>query len=119
MARYKAIWIYGPQCTRAGQEKARREARTLPEFAQKLCQVYGNFLGDGFSCYEFKNEDAVFNCFGSDDLPDWFAAVTGYPVYVFSSCFGREILCNPTATAIINQIRGESYGDYDLTIMGV
>ncbi|HAL44578.1 MAG TPA: hypothetical protein DCP47_01430 [Phycisphaerales bacterium] len=118
MKTYKAIWTYGQQCRRAGEVFAECEANSLPEFAKSLCDTYGLNLGDGFSFQKFDSEKEVKDCYG-DDLPEWFENVTAYPVFVFSSNFGTEILCNPSSSAIINQVRGESYGDYDLTIKGI
>lgn len=116
--RFKAIWKYSQCCLRKGQVFAECEAATLTEFAHQLCTTYAYNLGDGFSFSRFESEKEIKDCFG-DELPEWHKSVTAYPVLVFASNFGEEILCNPTATAIVNQIRGESYGDYDLEIKGI
>ena len=120
-ARYKAIWTYSQCCLRKGQEFASCEADTLPEFASELCTTYAYNLGDGFWFARYENEAELRGCFGEDseDLPEWFNEITAYPVLVFSSGFGEEILCKHSATAIISQIQSESYGDYDLEIKGI
>jgi hypothetical protein len=119
MAKYKAQWVKGQQCrVSRGKVVAEAAADSLPEFAKQLCNVYGNGLGDGFSFCKFDSEKEIEDCYG-EDLPEWHKQTTDYPVFVFSSNFGAEILCKPTATAIINQICGESYGDYDLEVKGV
>jgi len=116
--RFKAVWKYSQCCTRKGQVVAECEAATLAEFAHQLCTTYAYHLGDGFSFSQFKDEEAIRDCYG-EVLPGWFDTITAYPVLVFTSNYGEEILCNPSATAIVNQIRGESFGDYDLIIKGV
>ena len=116
--RYKAKWVYSQCCTRKGQLKAECEADSLPDFAEQLVTTYAYNLGDGFSHSIFKSEEAILDCY-SEELPEWFVKITAYPVHVFTSNFGEEILCNPSATAVINQISGESYGDYDLKITGL
>ena len=116
--RYRAKWIYGPQCLRKDQIKAECEARTLTEFSYALCAEYGYNVGDNFSFFKFQNEQEVRNCYG-DELPEWFDEITAYPVLTFSSPSGTEILCNPTATDIVNMIRSDFYGDYDLHITGI
>jgi hypothetical protein len=117
--RYTAKWVKGQQCQiQRGKVIAEAEADSLPEFASQLCTNYAYNLGDGFSFQKFESETEIKDSYG-DELPEWFKDVTAYPVLVFVSNFGTEILCNPSASAIINQIRGESYGDYDLTINGI
>lgn len=118
--RYKAIWVSNQSCVQKGKEIARCEADNSKDFANSLCTTYANELGDSFCFNKFKNENEIKDCFGNDldDLPDWFNEVTAYPVLVFTSNAGTEILCNPTATAIIRQIASEHYGDSDLTIKG-
>lgn len=116
--RFKAIWKYNQCCLRKGQVFAECEAATLTEFSHKLCTTYAYGLGDGFSFMQFENEEQIKDFFG-DDLPEWYDAITAYPVLVFSSNFGTEILCNPSATAIVKQICDEAYGDYDLEIKGI
>lgn len=118
MARYKAKWVYGPQCLRAGQIMAECEANSLPEFAKALCNEYAYNLGDGFWFTIYSNKAEIESTFG-EDLPDWCSQITSYPVYYFGSGFGEEILCNPSATQIIRQIQGESYVDYDLQTSGI
>ena len=120
MARYKAKWIYSPCCLRKGEVKAECEGKTLSEFAHNLCTTYAYELGDGFSFARYESEKQIIDFYGGEEnLPDWFVNITTYPVLVFWNNFGEETLCDPTATAIINQIAGESYGDYNLTITGV
>jgi len=116
--RYKAVWTYSQCCLRKGQVVAECESDSLPEFAKQLVTTYAYNLGDGFSHGLFESEKAIKDCYG-EALPEWFNKVTTYPVHVFTSNFGEEILCNPSASAIINQVRGESYGDYDLKVTGV
>jgi len=121
MARYKAKWIYGPQTGRSGQIKAECEADSLPEFAKNLCNEYAYNLSDDFWFGIYNNEAAIKDSFGEgpEGVPDWVSQITAYPVYYFGGNFGDEILCNPSATKIINQIAGEGYGDYDLKISGI
>ncbi len=117
---YSAQWIYGQQCQRHGQIKAECAAETLEEFAHQLCTAYAYELGDGFSFYRWESEKDIRDCYGDapDDLPGWFSSITAYPVLEFTSDCGDEILCNPTPQQIIDHIRGEHYGDYDLRITG-
>ena len=116
--RYRAIWRYSQCCRNKGQVVAECEADSLPAFAEQLVTTYAYDLGDGFSHSIFKSEKAILDCY-AEELPEWFVKITAYPVHVFTSNFGEEILCNPSATAVINQIRGEGYGDYNLRITGI
>jgi len=120
--KYKAVWRYSACCLRKGQIVAECEADSLPEFARKLVAIYAYSLGDDFCHAVFETEQAILACY-DEDVPDWWTRIPGdnaaYPVHVFTSNSGEEILCNPSATAIINQIHGEGYGDYDLTITGI
>ena len=116
--RYKAIWTYSQCCLRKGQVAAECEADSLPEFAKQLVNTYAYNLGDGFSHGLFESEKAIKDCYG-DDLPEWFGKVTAYPVHVFTSNFGEEILCNPSASAIVNQIRKVTAIMMELEIKGI
>lgn len=115
MKTYKAIWSYNQSCLRKGQEVARCEAVSADEFASQLCTTYAFGLGDGFSFARYESEEQIHESYG-DDWPEWAESITAYPVLVFTSNFGDEILCNPSTAQIIDQIECESYGDYDLTI---
>ncbi|MBN2591621.1 MAG: hypothetical protein JXA96_17275 [Sedimentisphaerales bacterium] len=121
MARYKAKWVYGPHTLRRGQIKAECEADSLHDFAKALCNNYAYNLGDGFwfAIYDSAEEIESICIEEATDKPAWAKQITDYPVYYFGSGYGEEILCNPSAAQIINQIIGESYGDYDLKITGI
>ena len=126
MSRYTAKWRYGRQCLRAGEIKAECEANSLPEFAQALCREYAYGLGDDFCFAIWGTFEQFVDAWGDDpaDWPAWareanIADNEVWPIYEFTSSFGTELLCHPSASKIITQIADESYGDYDLVITGI
>ena len=116
--RYKAIWEYNQSCQKRGQEKTRCEADNYADFAKGLCAVYGLEIGDDFSCLIFKNIQGLENSYG-EAIPEEIEDLTTFPIIMFSSNYGDEILYNPTNSEIINKIQNDSYGDYNLKITGI
>jgi len=115
----KATWKYDNCCgTKAGRIAVEVEASTLKEFAEKLLNAYAFELGDGYYTQTFIGIEDVKSTFG-EDLPEWAADNQMWPVVALTSNGITEILCNPTAKDIVKQIRGEGYGDLNLTITGV
>jgi hypothetical protein len=112
---YKARWFYGNDTRR---EKICCISSSRDGFAAELCRVYAHDLGDLFSFDRFEDARAVRDRYGKR-LPGWFKQVTSYPVLVFGSKSGVEILCNPTVMEIVDHIRGADYGDLKLKIQRI
>ena len=126
MNRYKAKWIFGKQCLKAGQVKAECEADTRAEFAEKLQFEYANNLGDGFSSNIYTSLDDFKNVFGEDsyDWPEWakdanLTKCEVWPIIDFVSNSSTTRLYQARPYTIIKQIAGENYGDYDLKMKGI
>lgn len=113
MARYKAIWTY------SGEVKASCSASSLPDFAKAMCHVYAHVLGDDFWMFIFVSRSKVSDFYVGlpYGVPTWQPDAPKYPLFLFGSETGEDVLCNPSASEIIRYVAGKS-GGYDVRITG-
>lgn len=117
----KAKWIKSQSCVDKGKVVAEVEAEDVVDFKHLLINKYAYHLRDSYSFQEYCSLDEVKDFLGGDTeyWPKTHRTLIDnqvWPVLEFTSNSGTEFLFNPSPEEVIEQIRGEDYGDLILTI---